>query len=172
MSVPDRPSQAAIRERAFSLANEAMFTVALQIRRLDSKEPEDESFIFRWWADLQFLIVVLRRLRRVAQLAAEADDASHSVHSAIEVFDAELPGLTTMRNVGEHIDAYALDDPKRHHPYVDRRQLQVGRWDGRTYTWLQDKSEQPLRLNVDEAKAAAERLYTTIRQLAKATRPK
>ena len=65
-----RPSDAAILERARSLATEAISTVALQRRRPRSTEPEDGVFVFRWWADLQFLIVALRRLRRAAQLAA------------------------------------------------------------------------------------------------------
>src|SRR6185503_12268591 len=49
-----RPSDAAILERASSLASEAMWTFAMQIRRLRSKEPEDKEFSLRWWADLQF----------------------------------------------------------------------------------------------------------------------
>ena len=63
------PSDAAIMERARSLANEAMFTLALQRRRIRSNGPEDDIFVMRWWADLQFLIVALRRLRRTAELA-------------------------------------------------------------------------------------------------------
>src|SRR5579859_2833960 len=55
------PSDAAILERAKSLSNEACFTVSLQHRRLRTTEPEDQVFVFRWWADLQFLIVALRR---------------------------------------------------------------------------------------------------------------
>src|SRR5438105_1232151 len=102
-----------------------MHTVALQVRRLSTTEPEDETFVGRWWADLQFLIVALRRLRRAAELALRADSRGGSVAAAIEAFDARLPGLLVMRNVGEHIDSYALDDPKRHHSEIDRRQLQV-----------------------------------------------
>jgi hypothetical protein len=45
-------------------------TVALQRRRLRSTEPEDKDFILHWFADLQFLIVSLRRLRRSAAIAA------------------------------------------------------------------------------------------------------
>jgi hypothetical protein len=162
------PSSAVVRERASSLANEAMFTIDLQIRRLRSKEPEDDTFIFRWWADLQFLVVSLRRLRRAAELAAKADGASRLIKAAIKVFDEALPGLAVMRNVGEHIDAYAVDHPKRHHPEIQRGQLQVGHWDGETYTWLVDKSGQPLQLNVNEAKLAAEQLYAVVRDLAHA----
>src|SRR5271167_2115064 len=59
-------------ERAHSLAYDAVRAVALQCRRLHRRGPEDDTFVFRWWADLQFFIVVLRRLRRAAQVAAEA----------------------------------------------------------------------------------------------------
>jgi hypothetical protein len=161
------PASAAVRERASSLANEAMLTIALQVRRLGSKEPEDGTFIFRWWADLQFLIVSLRRLRRIAELASKVDDSSQSIKAAIETFDRALPYLAVMRNVGEHIDSYAIDHPKRHHTEVDRRYLQVGTWDGEVFTWLADKNELPLQLNVNDAKAAAVRLYSTVRELAR-----
>jgi len=40
------PTDAAIRERAWSMLNEAMFTVALQCRRLRTSEPEDGTFVF------------------------------------------------------------------------------------------------------------------------------
>ncbi|MEX2210674.1 MAG: hypothetical protein WD689_02785 [Gaiellaceae bacterium] len=159
------PSAAAILERAFSLTNEAMFTVALQIRRLGSEEPEDKDFVMRWWADLQFLIVALRRLRRAAELAARVDDPSASVRKAIALFDAELPALRVMRNVGEHIDEYAVDHPRRHHEEIDRRQLQVGSWDGRVYRWLQDQSGEQLELDADRAKTAAEQLFEEVRSL-------
>ena len=56
-------SGAVIPERAKSFCNEACFTIALQHRRLKTTEPEDGVFVFRWHADLQFLIVALRRLR-------------------------------------------------------------------------------------------------------------
>jgi hypothetical protein len=38
-----------------------------------------------------------------------------------------------MRNVGEHIDDYALDRTSRHHPAVNRGMLQVASWDDNTY---------------------------------------
>lgn len=158
------PSVTVVREHAFSLANEAMFTVALQIRRLRSEEPEDTDFVMRWWTDLQFLIVALRRLRRTAELAARTDP-SNSLREAMADFDAQLPGLRVMRNVGEHIDAYAVDTPGRHHREVDRRQLQVGGWDGRIYRWLLDKDGEWLELDVEKAKTAAEQLFEAVHSL-------
>jgi hypothetical protein len=44
---PNGPSDAVIMERARSFANEAMFTVALQRRRIRSSEPEDDVFGMR-----------------------------------------------------------------------------------------------------------------------------
>ena len=49
-------TDAAVIERAYRLANKAMFTIALQVRRLDFFEPEDETFVFRKHADWEFLI--------------------------------------------------------------------------------------------------------------------
>jgi hypothetical protein len=151
-----RPSDAVILERAFSLMNEAMFIVELQRRRVRSTEPEDEKFIFRRWADLQFLVVALRRLRRAAQLALNVPSVAQQTSSALKRFDDSLPGLAIMRNVGEHIDDYAMDNPKRRDRRVNRRLLQVGIWDGTTYKWLD------MSLNVDDAHQAATKLYSAI----------
>lgn len=157
----DRPA-AAISERALSLVNEAMFTVDLQCRRVRGGEPEDEIFLLRWWADLQFLIVALRRMRRAATLGLKGlSETAGEIEEAIRVFDQALPDLATMRNVGEHIDAYAVDEPKRHHKHVVRSQLQVGAFDGKTFRWLGGE------LNVDEAQQAAERLYLRLRSTIK-----
>jgi hypothetical protein len=163
MSQRDRPSDGAILERAFSLVNEAMFTVALQVRRLDSTEPEDKEFALRWWVDLQFLIVALRRMERAASLAAKVSAVAEDVGQALRIFRRAIPGLRVMRNVGEHIDAYGVDDPKRHHPEIKRRMLQVGRWDGRTFTWLADASGREVNLDVIDARTAAEQLFEAVR---------
>lgn len=155
----DRPSDAATLERARSLATEAIYTVALQCRRLRSTEPEDDAFVFRWWADLQFLIVALRRLRRTAELAARIPTTADAMKLAVQTFDAALPRLPQTRNVGEHVDDYAVDAPRRHHKNVDRRQLQVGSFDGTTYHWLGGV------LNIDDALSASEALYRTVMAL-------
>ena len=63
-----------------------------------------------------------------------------------------------MRNIGEHIDSYAVDDPKRHDPTIDRTMLQVARWDNHNYLWL------GIHLNTDDALAAGRRLYRELRQ--------
>lgn len=130
----DGPSDEATLERAASLANDAVRAVALQCRRLRASEPEDNSFIFRHWTDLQFLVVSLYRLRRVALLAADSERHGVHVQEAIGRFDESVPDLTRARNVAEHIDDYALD--KGHDSEIGRRQLQVGSWDGTTWRWL------------------------------------
>jgi hypothetical protein len=150
----------AILERAKSLTNQACFTVALQHRRIRSDESEDETFIFRWWADFQFLVVALRRLRRAAQLATNVLEAHAAITAALVDFDAALPGLATMRNVGEHIDDYALDAPKRHHRNVTRGQLQVGSFDGTVFKWLGHQ------LDIDAALEAAEKLFQAVKIVA------
>lgn len=153
-----RPKDA-ILMRARRLCSEACCTVALQCRRLRSTEPEDSSFVFRWWADLQFLIVALRRLRRSAEIAMRVPEFSTEVRAAIDEFDRSLPGLTKMRNVGEHVDDYAANDPKRRDLSVDSWQLQAGSFDGTVYVWLGES------LNIDTALAAAEKLFERIKQL-------
>ncbi len=107
MPNPAEPNVAVILERAHRLANDAVRAVALQHRRLHGREPEDDSFVFRWWADLQFLIIALRRLRRVAQVAGEAPHVAGTVATALREFDKAVPDLARMRNVGEHLDSYA-----------------------------------------------------------------
>jgi hypothetical protein len=153
---------AAILERAKSLSNRGCFTVALQRRRLRSAEPEDDTFIFRWWADLEFLVAALRRLRRAAQLATRVSNTgpAAAVSAALTDFDVTLPGLATMRNVGEHIDDYALNAPTRHHHEVRSGQLQVGSWEGTVFDWLGHQ------LDIDVALAAAEKLFYAVEQAA------
>ncbi len=151
----DTPSSAATIERAHSLANEAIHMVALQLRRLQSEEPEDEIFVFRRWADFQFFIVGLRRLRQAALLAAQPKGTDTAIQNAIREFDEALPGLRKMRNVGEHVDEYAVEHGRDRS--VGRRALQVGTFDATTLEWLGE------RLNAEDALRAAERLYGAIK---------
>ncbi len=158
------PTDAVVIERALSFATEAMWTVELQVRRLNSDEPEDDRFVGRWWVDLQFLISTLRRLRRTAELAARRVD-SEALQDAIAGFDHALPNLKKMRDVNEHFDSYVLDDVGRHDKSVDRTQLQVGSWNGHIYSWLSDADEGLLTLDVDAARDAAFALYEAVRSL-------
>jgi hypothetical protein len=126
----------------------------MQRRRLASTEPEEEVFVFRFWVDLQFLIVALSRLKRVAKMAARVQP-SGAINAALREFDKALPDLAKMRNVGEHIDEYAIDAGRD--KSVSRKQLQVGSWDGETYSWLGHT------LNIDNALAASEKLFESVR---------
>jgi hypothetical protein len=159
------PSEAATLERAFSLVNEAMHTVALQRRRLASDEPEDEVFPTRAWADWEFFISALWRLRRRARIAARTRTGSAAVVRAIAAFDEDLPDLKLLRDVAEHIDDYAVDRRTRHHPAVSRKELQVGSWNDSVLTWhlLDSETGIPCSLNADAALASAERLYLAVR---------
>jgi hypothetical protein len=156
----DQPTDAAIAERSQSFANEAMHMIALQHRRIRSTEPEDEVFVFRFWADLQFFIISLRRLHRAAARAATPNSSRSTVGDAIRQFERALPDLRRMRNVGEHLDDYAMD--RGNDRQIGRRDLQVGSFDGSTYRWLGGA------LNIDEALRAAEDLHNAV---AKATVP-
>jgi hypothetical protein len=153
-----KPSNQVMLERALSFANEAMWTVALQRRRVRSSEPEDEKFVFRQWVDLQFLITALWRLRRAAELACKVPPGG-MVAEALRAFDDVLPHLRTMRNVGEHANDYVTGDGR--HRSVSRHMLQVGTWDGTIYTWLGSS------LDVDAAHDAAVKLFASIRSLSK-----
>ncbi|UTA70173.1 hypothetical protein [Emticicia sp. 21SJ11W-3] len=131
----DSPSDITNLERAVSLCNIAMFTIDLQLRRLNSEEPEDRVFLYRQFADLHFMIVALIRLRRAAIIATNITDVSTKIKEAISSFDKALYMLKDMRDVQEHIDEYAIN--KGNLKKIDRTQLQVGVLTNNTiYEWL------------------------------------
>jgi hypothetical protein len=113
----------------------------------------------RWWADLQFFISALARLRRYANVAVRLSCGATDVQPALDAFDSAVPDLTLMRNIGEHGDEYAVDSERRRVKSVNRRQLEVGSWDGKTYEWIGG------RLNVDEALTAAKELFRLLQAL-------
>lgn len=131
-----KPSTEATYERARRLANVAIWSVDLQCRRLRTTEPEDATFVLRRWADFDFLVVSLTRLRRAAELAARVPELHPLLPDAIEQFDRALPDLKTMRDVAEHIDDYAVD--QGHKPSIARQSLEVSTLadDGPTLQWL------------------------------------
>lgn len=144
-----------ILEDARTLANEAVWAIALQRRRLRTSESEDNEFLFRVFYDWQYAIVMLRRLRTCAMLASRVPRVAATVEHAIDDFDRALPHLREMRNVGEHIDDYKASDGRRGHP-VSSGQVQVGQFGERTLTWLNGE------LDIDLALAAAKSLYSAI----------
>jgi hypothetical protein len=129
-----KPDDATTYERARRLANLALWTIDLQRRRLNSKEPEDSKFIFRTWSDFHFLIVALTRLRRAVVLAAKVPTINKQIRVALKTFDAALPNLKKMRDVAEHIDDYAVDEGKDKN--ISRKSLEVSSSDGEVWQWL------------------------------------
>ncbi|MFI5300451.1 MAG: hypothetical protein ACHREM_20380 [Polyangiales bacterium] len=150
------PTDEEVLDRAASLINEAVYTVALQRRRLGSSEPEDENFVMRPWADMQFLIIALRRVRRAAELAKRVGEVRAEIEQAIVAFDAAVPSLPLMRNVGEHIDAYSADAPQRHVTSVSRSEIAVGSWSPDEFNWLGH------RLDIAAGMLAAEALRDVV----------
>ena len=110
--------------------------------------------MLRWWADLQFLIVTLQRMRTAARIALRSPSVRAEINASLDAFDKALPMLRTMRNVGEHIDDYAVDRGRDRE--VERGMLQVGTWNGTTYAWLGHE------LNIDAARDAAKALHRTV----------
>lgn len=154
---PDVPSDGAILERAMSYGNTAIFTIELQRRRLKTEEPEDNVFILRYTIDFEFLVVALYRLKRSAELASKVPSVRVHMETAIKEFEGALPFLREIRNVGEHFDDYAVDGQRRRHKNVSRRQLQVSKWDGKTYYWLGHE------VDIDAAFKAAKNLFLAIK---------
>lgn len=146
-------------ERAFSLANETMFTISLQCTRATedlSIDPESNEFIMKWWADLLFLILAISRLRKIMEIAKKIPEISQKVNHAILKFDEKLPYLSRLRNVIEHIDEYAID--QGHDKIISRKDLQVGLLDGEVFEWLN------VKLNINSAQAASKELFSALQQ--------
>lgn len=111
--------------------------------------------------DYQFLIVTLWRLRTAATIATWVAAVSDTITSAVAEFDRRLPDLARMRHVAQHLDDYAVDDPKRRRQrkpdgdlLVGRRALQVGAFGEDGFSWLDGT------INVVDIRAAAAGLYS------------
>lgn len=154
------PEDGALLERAKSLCNAACFGVAMQRERLltDQSHRMADNFAC-WWYDLQFLVLALWRLRSAARLACLVPFAETRMSHAIERFDAALPGLKTMRDVGEHAYDYAIDHPKRHNSSIKRGNLQVATMEGRVVQWLGQS------LDIEAAVVASTALYGELRSV-------
>jgi hypothetical protein len=141
-------------ERSLSFALEGLQAADVQLRRAREEAPDEPGGAFLWWIDLQFFIVALRRLRQGAELALQVRDQRVAIRQAIDAFDKSVPELRRFRNVGEHIDAYAVG--QGFDASVRWRSLQVGGWDGETFEWLDTK------LNADTALRAGRQLVGEI----------
>jgi hypothetical protein len=150
------PSADATYDRARRRANISLWAVALQRRRLETTEPEDKDFVFRRWADFDYLLVSLTRLRRAACLAATIPELQTQLNLAIAAFDTALPGLKNMRDVAEHLDDYARGKGRKE--TVRRQELEVSSLedDNKTLNWIGHS------LNADTALDAGQKLLTAI----------
>lgn len=87
-------------------------------------------------------------------MALRVPDQRPTIQQAIKAFDEALPVLSRLRNVGEHIDDYAVGEG--FDSSVRWGQLQVGGWDGVTFAWLGTE------LNADRAMEAERKLVGEI----------
>jgi len=154
-------SEAAVVERAKSLANRWMWAVSLQHDRITRPRPQDNAFhpfgidAFNE-ADVHFLAIALRRLRTVATTLEHAPQVWDSVHSAIQAFDDRLPWLKRLRDVFEHLEDYAVDSNLRRSD-TSRRELQGWSASENGMQWL------GYDVDWNEGLFAAEDLYAAVK---------
>jgi hypothetical protein len=153
--------EAAIVERAKSMANHLMWAVSLQRDRLSKPREQDRPFHpfgiqgFHE-ADLHFLVIALGRLRKVAATIEHAPEQWNRVQQAIGVFDKRIPWLRRVRDVFEHLEDYAIDSDLRRTD-TSRRELQVWEATDSGINFL------GFEINWDDAHAAAEELYGAVK---------
>jgi hypothetical protein len=164
------PSAIQTLERAARLASNSIFAIRLQLKRIRTSRTEANSddvddVIMQRWADSEFLIIALWRLRTSAHIAASVTSVENSMISAIKRFDQQLPHLQMMRHVGQHLDDYAIDHPtrrKQREPdstqLIGRRLLEVAGLGNDEFHWLRGK------INFADAGAAANALYAAVRK--------
>lgn len=64
-------------------------------------------------ADVDILVVVLYRFRRLAQWALSGAFATGQLQADVAAFDAEVPNLTEIRDTQEHFDEYRSNVGRR-----------------------------------------------------------
>jgi hypothetical protein len=136
------PTDEDILARALVFAEEGLQAAKLQLQRIREEPLTDEPF--RLVIDIQFFLIALRRLRRGAEIG-EKWVGSHcqAIQEALRAFDQALPNLALFRDVGEHIEEYAVGAGNE--KSVRWRQVQETAWDGKTIKWL------GLTMNADDA---------------------
>lgn len=156
------PTALAVLERAVRLGSDSLWGIAVQVRRIRGSEPEDADWWARAWMDLQFLIVVMWRMRQSGVLALSAGLDTERLREALASFDSQLPDLKRMRDVAQHFDEYAVDGPGRRHARpgrsdkVGRRMLEVGSWDSSQFRWLDGS------ISFETADRASRELYSVV----------
>jgi len=164
------PSAIHTLERAARLASNSIFAIRLQLTRIRTSRivatsDDVEDVVMQRWADSEFLIIALWRLRTTACIAASVSSVRNSMTAAIKKFDQQLPHLQMMRHVSQHLDDYAIDHPTRRRQrkpgsteFVGRRLLEVPGLGDDEFYWLHGK------LNFADAEAAANVLYAEVRK--------
>lgn len=103
-------------ELAHSAASDTIRGIAMQHHRLISELPEDEMFFagagFRREVDLQLLLVLVSRLRRVAGVVRDMTNDPPLERELVD-FDRQFPAARHMRNVSEHIEDYLAGKGRR-----------------------------------------------------------
>jgi hypothetical protein len=154
--------------RSARLASNSIFAIRLQLTRLHTSRivatsDDVDDTIMQRWADSEFLIIALWRLRTIARITASIGSVRDNMTAAIEKFDQQLPDLQMMRHVSQHLDDYAIDHPTRRRQrkpgsqaLIGRRLLEVAGFENDEFHWLRG------RLNFADAETAANALYSEI----------
>ena len=84
---------------ALIVANNFVFSVAMQISRIREKRADVEPFVMRPFVDLEFLVVGLTRLRRAANVINLFPYTETKLSQAMEKYDKRLSNLKQLRNI-------------------------------------------------------------------------
>jgi hypothetical protein len=101
-----------IYERVRHLANVAVWSIDLQVRRIKESDTADGQFIFRRWMDYHFLIVALSRLLLTTKQLLVITELKPQIEPSIQKFEAAFPWLRDLRNVVAHFDEYPIGKGK------------------------------------------------------------
>jgi hypothetical protein len=151
-------------ELANSAANDAIRGIAMQHHRLASELPEDEKFFagagFRREVDLQLLLVLVVRLRRVVGLGVELA-TSGALRADLAEFDQRFPAANHMRNISEHLDDY-IEGKGHRQTSAPAGSLGVRVWGASpggdvTFEWAGET------IDLGQLRAAADQLYRSLR---------
>jgi hypothetical protein len=151
------PSSLEILRRSVRMGSDAVRSVELQIRRIRRDEAEDNEWPDRVLADFRFFVLALWQIRLCAKAAQEIAEAREEIRTALNEFDQQVPCLTFMRNVMQHVDEYIRDQGRVQD--VSRRHLEVDCWSSEHWTWMKQT------LEVDKSHRAAIDLYNKLRSV-------
>ena len=96
----------ALYEDGRMMSSLAMWSIKLQMQRLNSIEPELTEYQIQNLVDLHFMVTALTRLRKIAEMLSGLIDIS----TELREFDKKLPDLKNIRNILEHIDEYRIGE--------------------------------------------------------------